>query len=91
MSGLSQDLREHATDMFHVDMDVTVVTRSRVIDYLHLTSLSVSTMVPQENDLVLENLPNVASPSYDRIIPHVVTPRDVVYNPLPMSMVITKG
>lgn len=68
MSGLSQDLREHATDMFHVDMDVTVVTRSRVIDYLHLTSLSVSTMVPQEN------LPNVASPSYDRIIPHVVTP-----------------
>jgi hypothetical protein len=67
-------VREHATDMFHVDMDVTVVTRSRVIGYLRLTSLSVSTMVPQENDLVLENLPNVASPSYDRIIPHVVTP-----------------
>ena len=48
-------------------------------------------MVPQENDLVLENLPNVASPSYDRIIPHVVTPWDVVYNPSSMSMVITKG
>lgn len=35
MSGLSQDLREHATDIFHVDMDVTVVTK--VIYYLRLT------------------------------------------------------
>ena len=29
MSGLSQDLREHATDMFHVDMDVTVVNKGQ--------------------------------------------------------------
>lgn len=31
MSGVSEDLRERATDMFHVDMDVSV---TKIIYYL---------------------------------------------------------